>query len=63
MMWQRDRVRVWAFVEKVLWRYCQGVGAIDPHSEPSKDKRGGKRAGAGRKPIKSQDEESIEGEN
>ena len=46
----RSGESVGSFVEKILWRYCQGVGAIDPHTEPSKDKRGGKRDGAGRKP-------------
>ncbi|MBD1847625.1 hypothetical protein H6F89_30355 [Cyanobacteria bacterium FACHB-63] len=39
-----------AYVERVLWRYCQGVGAIPPDKEPPKDPRGGKREGAGRKP-------------
>jgi hypothetical protein len=38
------------YVERVLWRYCQGVGALDPKAEPSKDTRGGKRTNAGRKP-------------
>jgi hypothetical protein len=57
----RSGESVGSFVEKVLWRYCQGVGAIDHHVEPSKDKRGGKREGAGRKPSKkSDDEEAIE---
>jgi hypothetical protein len=37
------------FVERILWRYCQGLGVIDLTAEPSKDKRGGKRPGAGRK--------------
>lgn len=55
----RSGESVGSFVEKVLWRYCQGVGVIDPHAEPSKDKRGGKREGAGRKPVKNQDEELI----
>ncbi len=39
---------VGGYVERILWRYCQGMGAIDPKAEPSADKRGGKRAGAGR---------------
>jgi hypothetical protein len=40
---------VGSYVERILWRYCQGMGAIDPKAEPSSDKRGGKREGAGRK--------------
>ena len=51
------------FVERILWRYCQGIGVIDLTAEPSKDKRGGKRPGAGRKAQASQDttNEPIEG--
>jgi hypothetical protein len=41
---------VGGYVERILWRYCQGVGALDPKAEPSQDKRGGKRPNAGRKP-------------
>lgn len=40
---------VGAYVERILWRYCQGVGAIAAHREPPKDPRGGKRSGSGRK--------------
>ena len=39
-----------SYVERILWRYCQGRGVIDPNDDPSKDKRGGKRPNAGRKP-------------
>jgi hypothetical protein len=39
---------VGGYVERILWRYCQGMGAIDPKADPSADKRGGKRSGAGR---------------
>lgn len=47
---------VGAYVERVLWRYCQGVGMISPDKEPPKDPRGGKREGAGRRP-KTEDSE------
>jgi hypothetical protein len=42
------------FVERILWRYCQGIGVIALAAEPSKDKRGGRRSGAGRKPKDAQ---------
>jgi hypothetical protein len=42
---------VGAYVERVLWRYCQGVGVIPPDKEAPKDPRGGRREGAGRKPT------------
>ncbi|BAU14289.1 hypothetical protein LEP3755_48350 [Leptolyngbya sp. NIES-3755] len=46
-----------AYVERVLWRYCQGVGAISPDKEPPKDPRGGRREGAGRKSKSQEDTE------
>jgi hypothetical protein len=39
-----------SLVEGLLWRYCQTMGLLDLSAEPSRDTRGGKREGAGRKP-------------
>jgi hypothetical protein len=41
-----------SYVEAVLWKHCQGKGAIAIGEEPPIDARGGKRANAGRKPTK-----------
>jgi hypothetical protein len=52
-----------SYVERILWRYCQGMGAIDPKAEPSQDKRGGKREGAGRPKVSSPTEDTPDAED
>jgi hypothetical protein len=37
-----------SYVEKVLWKHCQGMGVLPIDKEPPKDQRGGKRIGSGR---------------
>lgn len=46
-----------SYVEQVLWRHCQGAGAIGLTEQPAKDQRGGKRPNAGRKPKDDSDED------
>ena len=45
-----------AYLEELLFRHCQAQGILPLSEEPPKNTRGGKRAGAGRRKAKPEDE-------
>lgn len=60
---ERSGVEPQQFLENYFFARGKELGLISPYEKPLGETRGGKREKAGRKPAKSHDEGTIEGEN